>query len=246
MQLFPLPTDGRVSVVVTAPLLPPGPLRVALRVDGGDVVIDALGPDGPRRVGHLAAADAAAHRPAVVRLAARGQVGTCPAQMIRSGGTATLVLHLGSSASCAPQEGRRGSPDAVPRPEHTLATARTTRLRSAVPAARGARPHRPCPSRPGTVPRPRSRVAPGHDDRHPVEPVTPRRSSLPARPPLRFGQPDDVAPRLTRDQRLRVLLATVGVAAALLLASVLQHTGSAGPAADTAGACADGSSACRP
>ena len=30
MQLVPLSTDGRVTVVVTTPL-PPGPLRVALR-----------------------------------------------------------------------------------------------------------------------------------------------------------------------------------------------------------------------
>ena len=36
MQLVPLSTDGRVTVVVTAEL-PPGQLRVALRLDAGNV-----------------------------------------------------------------------------------------------------------------------------------------------------------------------------------------------------------------
>ena len=43
MQLVPLSPGGRVAVVVTAPLRP-GPLQVALRVNGEAVVIEALGP----------------------------------------------------------------------------------------------------------------------------------------------------------------------------------------------------------
>ncbi len=64
------------------------------------------------------------------------------------------------------------------------------------------------------------------------------------RPSARFGQLDDAPPRLTRDQRRRVLWATIGIAAALLLASVLQHSVSAGPAAEGAAACAEGSPTC--
>jgi len=122
-----------------------------------------------------------------------------------------------------------------PRPQQSLATARTARLRAASPANRATRPHRPCPSRTGTVPPPRSAAIPGRD----------HRPSLPARPPARFGQPDDTAPRLTRDQRRRVLWATVGIAAALLLASALQHSTSADPPAAGAVACAEGNSTCR-
>jgi hypothetical protein len=86
---------------------------------------------------------------------------------------------------------------------------------------------------------PTTPAVPAQDDRHlPV-----RRSPLPARPPARFGQPhDDPAPRLTREQRRRVLWATVGVAAALLLASVLQQ----GASADAAVMCVDGGRTCGP
>ena len=52
MQLVPLSTDGRVTVVVTAPL-PSGPLRVALRMDAENVVIEALGPTGARHWNEL-------------------------------------------------------------------------------------------------------------------------------------------------------------------------------------------------
>ena len=71
MQLVPLSTDGRVTVVVTAPL-PSGPLRVALRMDAENVVIEALGPTGSRRVGRFTDADAAAYRPVVGWVGARG------------------------------------------------------------------------------------------------------------------------------------------------------------------------------
>ena len=60
--------------------------------------------------------------------------------------------------------------------------------------------------------------------------------SLPARPSARFGQPDDVPPRLTREQRRRVMWATLCIAAALVLAVVLQH----GVSTDAAAVCADG------
>jgi hypothetical protein len=236
MQLVPLSTDGRVTVVVTASL-PPGPLRVALRVDAGNVLIEALSTAGSRPVGRLDVADAAAYRPVLTRLAARGCVGTCPARMVRTNRESALILHLGAPATCAPRDGQRRVPEVAAHPQ--LATARTTRLRAAVPAARQ---HRTCP-RPTAVPRPRvaahptTPTRPAQDDRH----VPVRRSPLPARPPARFGQPDDTAPKLTRDQRRRVLWATVAVAAALLLASVLQH----GASADAAAACVDSSPTCR-
>ena len=233
MQLVPLSTDGRVTVIVTAEL-PPGPLRVALRLDAGNVVIEALDSTSSHPVGRFSAADAAAYRPVLTRLAARGCVGICPARMIRTGQVTALILHLGAPATCAPRDVEHRVPEVVPRP--SLATARTTRLRAAIPAARQ---HRTCP-RPTTVPRPRVAAhptTPQHGDPR----VPARRSPLPARPPARFGQPDDAAPKLTRDQRRRVLWATVGVAAALLLASVLQH----GASADAAAACIAGSPTCR-
>ena len=244
MQLVPLSTDGRVTVVVTAPL-PSGPLRVALRLDGENVVIEALGPTGRRRVGRFADADAAAYRPVVARLAARGQAGTCPARMVDTGEARALILHLGSPATCAPRDQHHRPSEAVPHPQTLLATARTIRLRAAVPAARSTRPHGPCPPRPGSLPRPR--VAPvtststrsEHDDPYPLP-------SLPVRPSARFGQPDDAPPRLTRDQRRRVMWATIGIAAALLLAAVLQHGAAAGPTVDGAVACAEGSPTCDP
>jgi hypothetical protein len=244
MQLVPLSTDGRVTVVVTAPL-PSGPLRVALRMDGENVVIEALGPAGTRRVGRFTDADAAAYRPVVARLAARGQAGTCPARMVDTGEARALILHLGSPATCAPRDRHHRPSEAVPHPQTLLATARTIRLRAAVPAARSTRPLGPCPPRPGALPRPRvaagasTAVRPEQADPPPVPPP-------PVRPSARFGQLDDAPPRLTRDQRRRVLWATIGIAAALLLASVLQHSGSAGPTADGTVACAGGSSPCRP
>ena len=91
MQLVPLSSGGRVTAVATASL-PPGPLRVALRVSGEAVVIEALGPLGPTPVGRLSAADSAAYRPVLVRLAARGRTGTCPALAARTGDAATLTL----------------------------------------------------------------------------------------------------------------------------------------------------------
>ena len=240
MQLFPLPTDGRVTVAVTTPL-PAGLLRVALRVDVGDVVVDALGPNGPRHVGRFGAADATAYRPVLARLAAQGHLGSCPARMVHTDGTPALVLHLGSPASCA-APGRREPHDVDRRPQHPPAIVRTARLRAASPAARTTRPHRACPSRTGAASPPRSAAAPARDRRGPAPA---RRPPLPARPPARFGQPDDAAPRLTRDQRRSVMWVTVGIAAALLLASVLQHVTAAGPPADGAVACAEGDSTCR-
>lgn len=244
MQLVPLSTDGRVSVVVTAPV-PSGPLRVALRMDAENVVIEALGPTGSRRVGRFTDADAAAYRPVVRRLAARGQAGTCPARMVDTGKARALILHLGSPATCAPRDQHHRPSEAVPHSQTLLATARTIRLRAAVPASRSARPHGPCPPRPGALPRPRvaagapTSTRPEHDDPLPLPPVV-------VRPFVRFGHVDDAPPRLTRDQRRRVLWATVGIAAALLLASVLQHSVSAGPAAEGAAACAEGSPTCVP
>jgi len=240
MQLFPLPTDGRITVAATTPV-PPGLLRVALRVDAGDVVVDALGPNGPRHVGRFGAADATAYRPVLARLAAQGHLGSCPARMVHADGAPALLLHLGSPASCAAR-GRREPHDVDPRPQHPPATVRTARLRAASPAARATRPHRPCPSRTGTAPPPRSAVTPGRDH---GGPASAGRPSLPARPPARFGQPDDAAPRLTRDQRRSVMWVTVGIAAALLLASGLQHATSAGPPTGGAVACAEGDSTCR-
>ena len=242
MQLVPLSTDGRVTVVVTAPL-PSGPLRVALRMDAENVVIEALGPTGSRRVGRFTDADAAAYRPVVARLAARGQAGTCPARMVDTGTARALILHLGSPATCAPRDQHDRPSDAVPHSQTLLATARTIRLRAAVPASRSARPHGPCPPRPGALPRPRvaagasTSTRPERDDPPSVPPLF-------VRPSARFGQHDDAPPRLTREQRRRVLWATVGIAAALLLASVLQHGVSADPVAEGAAACAEGSPTC--
>jgi hypothetical protein len=78
---------------------------------------------------------------------------------------------------------------------------------------------------------------PERDDPPPIPPLV-------VRPSARFGQLDDAPPRLTRDQRRRVLWATIGIAAALLLASVLQHGVPADPAAEGAAACAEGSPTC--
>jgi hypothetical protein len=212
-------------------------------MDAENVVIEALGPTGMRRVGRFTDADAAAYRPVVERLAARGQTGTCPARMVDTGHARALILHLGSPATCAPRDQHDRPADAVPHSQTLLATARTIRLRAAVPASRSARPHGPCPPRPGALPRPRvaagasTSTRPEHDDPLP-------RSPLAVRPSARLGHVDDAPPRLTREQRRRVLWATVGIAAALLLASVLQHSLSAGPAAERAAACAEGGPTC--
>ena len=109
MQLVPLSPGGRVTAVATAPL-PPGPLQVALRVSGEAVVIEALGPLGPTQVGRLSAADSAAYRPVLSRLAARGHTGTCPALAARTGDAATLTLHLGPPATCVPHEAPCAAP----------------------------------------------------------------------------------------------------------------------------------------
>ena len=209
MQLVPLSTDGRVEAVVTTPLRP-GPLRVALRPAGAGVTVEALGPGRPRRVGRLTAADAVAYGPVLTRLAGRGHVGTCPARVTRTGETVTLTLQLGSSATCAP----RDSPCSAPLP-----IARTTKLLAAVPGTRTAS-RRACPPRPTTGPRPHvtavtARVAMS-------APV--RRPPLPARPPARFGQAEDAPPRLTPCQRRRILWASIGIAALLLLAFTVQHS----------------------
>jgi hypothetical protein len=212
-------------------------------MDVENVVIEALGPTGSRRVGRLTDADAAAYRPVVARLAARGQAGTCPARMVDTGDARALILHLGSPATCAPRDQQDRPSEAVPHSQTLLATARTIRLRAAVPASRSARPYGPCPPRPGDLPRPRvaagawTPTRPEHDDPPPVPPLV-------VRPSARFGQLDDAPPRLTRDQRRRVLWATIGIAAALLLASVLQHGVPADPAAEGAAACAEGSPTC--
>jgi hypothetical protein len=219
MQLVPLSTDGRVTVVVTAPL-PPGPLRVALRVEAEKVVIETLGPPGARRVGRFAAVDAAAYRPVLAGLAAQGRVGTCPARMVHSGDTSALILHVASPATCAPRNELRRASESTPRSPAPPATARTTRIRATAPAVCVALPHRSLPARPSSLPRPR--VATTTTQAQP-EQAEPRRSPLPTRPPARFGQPDDAAPRLTRPQRRRVLWATLCVAAGLVLAVTLQH-----------------------
>ena len=234
MQLVPLSSGGRVTAVATAPL-PPGPLQVALRVNGEAVVIEALGPLGPTRVGRLSVADSAAYRPVLSRLAARGHKGTCPALAARTGDAVTLTLHLGPAATCVPHEAPCAAPGG-PRQRIPPATARTVRLAAAVPAVRCPAPRR---SRPDTVPRPRA-AAPSIGPRNEEQRLRPsaarRRSPLPARPPARFGQPDDPAPRLTRSQRRRVLWVTAGLAGVLLLVSLMQGSTatSAHPAAATA------------
>lgn len=95
MQLVPLSSDGRVTAVASASPAP-GPLRVALEVDATGVGVVALGPGGPHPVAQLTAADAAAYRPVLGLLRARGLVGTCPA---RTAGRA-LVLHLAPAEEC--------------------------------------------------------------------------------------------------------------------------------------------------
>jgi hypothetical protein len=230
MQLVPLSADGRVEAVVTASL-PPGPLRVALRTAGGIVTVEALGSGRPRRVGRLTATDAAAYRPVLTRLAARGHVGACPARVTRTGRAVTLTLQLGTPATCAPRDTTCAASPAV---------ARTVRLLAAVPGTRRGGPRRACPPRPTSVPLPRVASTPT------------RRPPLPVRPPARFGQTDDQAPRLTRQQRQRVLWISVGVAALLLLASAVQQsvaTTPSDPPATATGApvCgSDGTPACRP
>jgi len=209
MQLVPLSTDGRVDAVVTAPL-PLGPLRVALRMAGAIVAVEALGPGRPRRVGRLTPADAATYGPVLTRLAGRGHVGTCPARVTRTGEAVTLTLQLGSSATCAP----RDAPCSAPLP-----IARTTKLLAAVPGPRTAS-RRACPPRSATGPRPH--VAAGTARVAMSAPV--RRPPLPARPPAHFGQAEDAPPRLTPCQRRRILWASIGIAALLLLAFTVQHS----------------------
>jgi hypothetical protein len=95
MQPVPLSADGRVTAV--NPTLPvPGVLRVALEPDGAGVRVVAPGPV-PRPVGRLAVPDAAAYAPVLRRLAVRGLVGTCPAEVRTDG---ALVLHLGPAPEC--------------------------------------------------------------------------------------------------------------------------------------------------
>ena len=242
MQLVPLSTDGRVTVVVTAPL-PSGPLRVALRMDAENVVIEALGPTGARRVGRFTDADAAAYRP-VVDAARRS----------RAGG------HLPGP------DGRHGR-DPRPHPASRF----TGHVRAAGPArpavrgrppladAPGHGPHDPAPGGGSGVPvHPAARAVPtaagrpsptarrgGRIDLDATGARRPASRPAAARAPVRpVRTPDDAPPRLTRDQRRRVLWATIGIAAALLLASVLQHSVSAGRAAESAAACAEGSPTC--
>jgi hypothetical protein len=234
MQLVPLSPGGRVTAVAAASL-PPGPLQVALRVRGEAVVIEALGPLGPSQVGRLFVADSAAYRPVLVRLAARGHTGTCPALVARTGDATTLTLHLGPPSTCVPHEVPCAAPTG-PRQRTPAALARTVRLAAAVPAVRCPAPRRP---RPDAVPRPRPAapsIVPRNDEQHPRPSAPRRRSPLPARPPARFGQLDDPAPRLTRSQRRRVLWVTAGLAGVLLLVSLMQSgtTTSAHPAAATA------------
>ena len=242
MQLVPLSTDGRVTVVVTAPL-PSGPLRVALRMDGENVVIEALGPTGTRRVGRFTDADAAAYRPVVARLAARGQAGTCPARMVDTGEARALILHLGSPATCAPRDHHHRPSGAVPTRRHSwprpARSGSGRRFRRPGPPGRTGRAHRGRAAFPDRAWRraPRPRRDRSTTTRYPLPPLA-------VRPSARFGQPDDAPPRLTRDQRRRVMWATIGIAAALLLAAVLQHGASAGPTADGAVACAEGSPIC--
>ena len=244
MQLVPLSTDGRVTVVVTAPL-PSGPLRVALRMDAENVVIEALGPTGSRRVGRFTDADAAAYRPVVARLAARGQAGTCPARMVDTGDARALILHLGSPATCAPRDQHDRPAEAVPHSQTLLATARTIPAPgggSGVPVRPAARAVSTAAGRPSPTARGDGRIdLDATGARRPASRPTAGRGAA-----ARFGQLDDAPPRLTRDQRRRVLWATIGIAAALLLASVLQHGVSAGPAAEGAAACAEGSPTCGP
>ena len=246
MQLVPLSPGGRVAVVVTAPLRP-GPLQVALRVNGEAVVIESLGPPGPTPVGRLSAADSAAYRPVLSRLAARGHTGTCPALAARTGDAVTLTLHLGPPATCVRHEAPCAAPGG-PRQRTSLATARTVRLAAAVPAVRCPAPRR---SRPDTVPRPRAAapvIGSRNEEQRPRPSAPRRRSPLPARPPTRFGQPDDPAPRLTPRQRRRVLWVTAALAGVLLFASVMQSSAAtaAHPAAATAPAAChpDGTTSC--
>ncbi len=246
MQLVPLSPGGRVAVVVTAPLRP-GPLQVALRVNGEGVMIEALGPLGPTPAGRLSAADSAAYRPVLSRLAARGHRGTCPALAARTGDAVTLTLRLGPPATCMPHEAPCAAPGG-PRQRTPLAIARTVRLAATVPEVRCPAPRR---SRPDTVPRPRAAapvIGSRNEGQLPRPSAPRRRSPLPARPPARFGQPDDLAPRLTPRQRRRVLWVTAGLAGVLLLASVMQSsaTTTAHPAAATASVTChpDGTTSC--
>ena len=236
MQLVPLSPGGRVAAVATASL-PPGPLQVALRVSGEAVVIEALGPLGPTQVGRLSVADSAAYRPVLVRLAARGHTGTCPA----------LV---------GPHR-RRRDPHPASRPARHLRAARSALRRAGRPsAADPGRPRADGPARRGRSGGPLSCAAPTPPRHRPAPAPAPdgtidraeERGAAPAAvrtaPPILAAGPPTrpvratrrPAPRLTRSQRRRVLWVTAGLAGVLLLVSLMQSSTatSARPAAATA------------
>ena len=100
MQLVPLSTDGR-ATTTALPDAPAGPLRLVLRPERDGIALDVIGPNRPRPVGRLSAADAAAYLPVLRPLAAQGLLGTCTGRVSADGGgPRSLTLDLASPATC--------------------------------------------------------------------------------------------------------------------------------------------------
>jgi hypothetical protein len=100
MQLVPLSTDGR-ATSSALPDAPAGPLRLVLRPERDGVALDVIGPNRPRPVGRLSAADAAAYLPVLRPLTAQGLLGTCTGRVSTAGGgPRSLTLDLAPPATC--------------------------------------------------------------------------------------------------------------------------------------------------
>jgi hypothetical protein len=100
MQLVPLSTDGR-ATTNALPDAPAGPLRLALRPERDGIALDVIGPNRPRPVGRLSAADAAAYLPVLRPLTAQGRLGTCTGRVSTGGGgPRSLTLELAPPATC--------------------------------------------------------------------------------------------------------------------------------------------------
>ena len=100
MQLVPLSTDGR-ATTTALPDAPAGPLRLVLRPERDGIALDVIGPNRPRPVGRLSAADAAAYLPVLRPLAAQGLLGTCTGRVSADGGgPRSLTLDLAPPATC--------------------------------------------------------------------------------------------------------------------------------------------------
>ncbi len=100
MQLVPLSTDGR-ATTTALPDAPAGPLRLVLRPERDGIALDVIGPNRPRPVGRLSAADAAAYLPVLRPLAAQGLLGTCTGRVSAGGGgPRSLTLALAPPATC--------------------------------------------------------------------------------------------------------------------------------------------------